>query len=462
MGCLQTLEVYCYDVKDLLYYTGKLKQLTIYLYVYSPNQLEISFKHWIELKMRPPSINAIIHDDSLYISTVKLLDYAAQITAIPSDTNARFRVYGKCNKICLNFSPTFPLLQLQFTPTGQVTTPRVKLSDFGMLGLNNDVAVMADCQYGERIMHMVRYQANDNIVSRLNLINIAEYGNLSFVTYFDLTDCFSLRYVHLEQIAVTCPNIQRLNLMNCGYCLENLQGLRAIASSCRKLQVLNLLGIHDSLVVDHVILWEILSDMKLTYLAVEFSVLRSQPANKEKLICLFKKCLSIRGIHCSFLCGNITIEDAMFLSCFPSLNYFYSSDDVRLPTVIQDVVNNCKGLRGAYFNNFYPLTLSIAHAHSLQQLYIFAPNTDVPDDFMTSISAHGGLAHVVIRVRSLTVEGITSLVKNSLKLITLQLSIIGLTFEDENFIATFWKVPAVGHSMFFPVSFWDNICSYWQ
>jgi len=314
---------------------------------------------------------------------------------------------------------------------------------------------------------MVRYQADDNIVSRLNLINIAECGNLSCVTHFDLTDYFSLYSVHLEQIAITCPNIQGLNLKNCDCCLENLQGLRAIASSCHKLQALNLLGIQDSLVGDHILLWEILSDIKLIYLAVEFSVLRSQPANKEKFIRLFKKCLSIRGINCSFHCDNITIEDIMLLSYFPSLNYFYSSDYVRLPTIIQDVINNCQELKCAYFNNCYPLTLSIAHAHSLQQLYIFAPLTDVPDDFMTSISAHGGLVHVVIRVRSLTVEGVTSLVKNSLKLITLQLSTIGdidtgcITFEDENFIATFRKVPAVGHSMFFPVSFWDNICSNW-
>ena len=29
--------------------------------------------------------------------------------------------------------------------------------------------------------------------------------------------------------------------------------------------------------------------------------------------------------------------------------------------------------------------------NNLQQLYIYSLNTDVPDSFMTSVSAHGGL-----------------------------------------------------------------------
>jgi len=42
---------------------------------------------------------------------------------------------------------------------------------------------------------------------------------------------------------------------------------------------------------------------------------------------------------------------------------------------------------------------------------------------MTSVSAHGGLVHVVMRVRSLTFVGITSLVKNSPKLTSLFLDV---------------------------------------
>ena len=41
---------------------------------------------------------------------------------------------------------------------------------------------------------------------------------------------------------------------------------------------------------------------------------------------------------------------------------------------------------------------------------------------MTSVSAHGGLVHVFMMVRSLTAEGIASLMRNSPKLMTLYLN----------------------------------------
>ena len=47
---------------------------------------------------------------------------------------------------------------------------------------------------------------------------------------------------------------------------------------------------------------------------------------------------------------------------------------------------------------------------------------------MTSVSAHGGLVHVTLRVRSLTVKGLSLLMRNSPKLTTLGLSVFK---EDE-------------------------------
>jgi len=56
----------------------------------------------------------------------------------------------------------------------------------------------------------------------------------------------------------------------------------------------------------------------------------------------------------------------------------------------------------------------------LQQLSIIAgeSNTHIPDIFMETVSAHGGLAHVIIGVDSVSIKGITSLVGNSPKLLT--------------------------------------------
>ena len=215
----------------------------------------------------------------------------------------------------------------------------------------------------------------------------------------------------MEQLAIVCPNdIQGLNLQNCGHCLENLQGLQAVASQCHNLQVLNLLDIHQMhlLIVDvenHFLLREILSNMRLIYLALEFCALKSEPANKERLIKLYQKCWTISGIHCElkFNCGNITDEDITFLSYFPSLNRIYSTDyPGLLPTIVHNVINNCKEIRCASFRQVrLSQPLDSTHNQNLQQLYIDSSDTDVPDDFLTSVSSHGGLVHVSIFERSL-------------------------------------------------------------
>ena len=80
------------------------------------------------------------------------------------------------------------------------------------------------------------------------------------------------------------------------------------------------------------------------------------------------------------------------------------------------VINNGEELRCASFSHLDLFLLNVTHIYNLQRLHICSPHTDVPDDFMTSVSAHGGLVHVVLSVRSLTIEDIKSLLRNSPKL----------------------------------------------
>ena len=365
-------------------------------------------------------------------------------------------MYNKYDRAPLNFSPAFPYFQLKFEVSGQVTTPCVKLSDFGVLGLNYDVAMMTNCQYSGRTMYMVRY---DHVLNKLySFVHIASFDDLSFTTHFNFKNCFSLRSGHLEQLAIACPNLQRLNLQDCFHCLESLQGLQTIASHCHNLQELNLLGILASLVEDHSLLWEILSDMKLTHLAgQDCIVLKSDAVSNERLICLYKKCWTIRGIQCGDCCCED--EDILMLSYFPSLQYCYIKFYYGLSTIVQDVINNCKELTSmCYIGN--PLSLNLTRNYNLQQLYLASPGTDVTDNFMTSVSAHGGLVHVVMKVRSLKFEGITSLVRNSPALITLYLLVSVMDAYVENFNAAlkkmFWnrKLFTAGllrHTKFIPI-----------
>ena len=72
-------------------------------------------------------------------------------------------------------------------------------------------------------------------------------------------------------------------------------------------------------------------------------------------------------------------------------------------------------------SSLYQLINNNNNIYNLQQFCIDSVDIDVPNDFMISVSAHGGLVNVVVKVASLSGKGITFLVKNSPKLITLHL-----------------------------------------
>ena len=156
-----------------------------------------------------------------------------------------------------------------------MSTPCTKLSDFGVLGLDNNIAVVTDCRDGERIKRCVQHQICNNIVGQSSYIHLVSFSSCS-MTHVDLSHCYALHSGDLEQLASTCHNLQRLNLRGCGNCLQSLRGLQAIACTCHKLQGLNLLGIGASKVKDLVLLWEILSVMKLNHLATKFCLLGSK------------------------------------------------------------------------------------------------------------------------------------------------------------------------------------------
>ena len=427
MGCLQALELKVDDESDIEHLfsnTSHLKEITI---ISDCHLKEISecrpplgdlFMHWKEKRFRPPHCN-VVSDDCVCVIEF-LDDYAAQLTTIPTGYTANFRVFN-AYKVPLNFSPSLPVFQLQIEASGKVTIPCVELT----IGDFDDLVDMTECQYGGRIMYGLRLRNN---YCDTNTINIAKPHNLKCVTHFDLSHYYSLKftdYNYLEQLAIACPNLQRLNLQNCYYCLEILQGLKAIANHCHYLLGLNILGLCVPNVEARIQLWEILSDMKLTNLVVNYCVVCSEVTSKERLICLLQKCLTIKGIECgSGLCDyDCEKLDTLMLSHFKSLRYCYLRKyTAHSPTIVQDMVNNCKELKCVRIV-VDDLSLDLVQNYNLQQLCIQSIDTDVPDDFMTSVSAHGGLVHVFLDVWSLTAEGITSLVRNSPKLITLYFNI---------------------------------------
>ena len=147
---------------------------------------------------------------------------------------------------------------------------------------------------------------------------------------------------------------------------------------------------------------------------------------------MFQKRWTIIGIQFG-LCDNFssclrdTSPDSDVFSYFPSLHYCYLEHDkffgYTKHTFVLDVINNCKELKCVTIDVLVVgVPLTSAQNHNLQQLYIRMDNygdpfDDVPDVFMSSVSAHGGLVRVYLVVYSLTTEGITTLVRISPKLI---------------------------------------------
>jgi len=200
MGFLQTLELeveYNTHLIRLLHTTGQLRELTIFCDSFiGTNMVLCLYMVWKESQFKPSCFNVVVPESCSDIEN--LIKYVTQ--HIPAGITANFRVYNRSRKVPLNFSPTFPYFQLRLE-SDQVTTPFVKLSGFGILGLNNVVS-MTDCQYGGQTMYRVK---RDHITST---VGIGNSSSITCVTHFDFTSCSLLRSGHLEQIAITCPNLQ--------------------------------------------------------------------------------------------------------------------------------------------------------------------------------------------------------------------------------------------------------------
>ena len=87
---------------------------------------------------------------------------------------------------------------------------------------------------------------------------------------------------------------------------------------------------------------------------------------------------------------------------------------------LQNVINGCKELK--FLNcacNNGKLLSSIKFCNlSLEEIHIDSRDSDLTDTFVSGISAHGGLVHVVFNINSMTSRGITLLVLNSPNLLT--------------------------------------------
>ena len=182
---------------------------------------------------------------------------------------------------------------------------------------------------------------------------------------------------------------------------------------------------------DQTQLWEILTGMKLTHLAVHLCVLSPTRKDKRKLITLFQTYTKLRELVCTtkfcVTCNNLD-RCLLMLSHFPSLTkcivdicFHHSTTTKQDVLYLQDMLTSCKKLKYVNYSqdNWSEHLFLPIHNDNLEQLHICARHINLPTCFMSTTSAHGGLVHVMLRVKSVTSEGVTALVRNSPKLMTL-------------------------------------------
>ena len=325
-------------------------------------------------------------------------------------------------RVPMDLYPSILLRKFQFGPAAK--PPLIKLSDHGILGLNSDIFYLSDYDHYGKARLSVSPKYDSHLVKDKHLHCIS---NFNFVSNVDFS-YVNIYPDHLEQLAIACPNLERLDLRNARNSLQSLQGLRAIVDTCQNLQGLNLEGIPASSVESYFLLWELLSSIKkLTHLAIDLCMLIHinnkcyNAADKDKLIGMLGNCDSLKAleIKCCEECSDV--NDLLF-SHFPSLVYVRLSH-VGCPTPYKYTITNCHQLRYLYYGEYlfreaHHTLHSSSNCH-LQQLCINSCTINLSAPSVQVLSAHGGLEQVVLFVRSITTSAITTLISNSPNLILL-------------------------------------------
>jgi len=443
MEMLQSLDIsWTIEIHPLLLICGKLKELTIRMEAESciigevssfEKDLDTWMYKWVMNGFQPQTLKVVVGQRIPLSKLVKLWHYLNPRS--PIGHTGCLKLFSSL-QVPMNLFPVLPDFKLQFGQS--CSLPLVKPSKYGLLGLEVLDIIFIDSNHrGEATHKAVMIKLNDYILRSHFTTDIT---GLSFVTQFDASRVHdtSLYSGHLEQLVMVCPNLEHLNLLGNHNCLDRLQGLYAICTYCKNLQGLNIVEIEVE--IDQVLqLWKILVDMKLTYLAIEIkaitlikSIGKQIFKNKDKLksynglfqecICLFQQCVSLKAleIHASY--GSVKgTRNLSVLSYFPSLVHCVVGD---VPDNIEAIINSCLKLK--YFvhtcwTSEFSYRLPVLN-RNLEQLCIKAPSVDhktaIPDIFMQSVSAHGGLVHVVLCAGIFSSGGIITLISNSPELLT--------------------------------------------
>ena len=374
---------------------------------------------WVRNGFIPPNLNFVVLDGSLDVSHFNKylrLAWPGWNLRIPAGHYACLKLY---------ISYTVPLYLFQNAPVHQfqygeaVTCPFVHASIVGIgkwliLTQHNDgnktlykAKMYPQSQYWYDTIHD---QGQDHFLQLRNSID-----NL---TELDLSGC----NLDFTQVIVACPQLRRLNLQ--GNTTLRVEDLQVIATCYCNLQGLNLKEIPITNGKLCMSVWETLSSIRLTHLrSIDYlSPSRMDDVQEKRLVALFKQCRTLQALE---LANPPTISNYKLLSYLPSLEYLRlcaNYNDDQECACVQELLTACDKLRYFYCDSSVLLSSLPVH-NNLQELCILSLSTNLDDNFMYTVSAHGGLVHVAFFVRSVTTNGITTLIRNSPNLLT---SLFGL------------------------------------
>ena len=423
MKSLEVLKVYCCSsCQPYLDLKMALKELTVHTVINSEEDIK-GFQNWMINGFNPPNLNVIVLNRSIYSAMmndsvmIRLREFLLAAwpkwnVQVPTGHTACIRLYSNY-KVPLSLFQNAPVFQLRYGET--VTLPYVWATN---VGVSDKGLLLTDHDDGSKLVHKARLYRKPSYTMQSILRDHGQDNQLQLdngvtdLTELDLSGC----NIDIKPIVGACPQLQRLNLKSIRSL--RLKELRVIATCCCNLQGLNLMKIQT---LDNnfcVNVWKILGSMKLTHLSMDTSLFEIplSDVHKTQLVALFKQCTTLQALELSSSVGSgsQTIANYDLLPHFPSLKYCRLID--QRPTCTEHILTTCKNLR---FFSYFGSQFSLSSAHNnLQQLCISSRYANLDDNFMNTVSAHGGLIHVVFFVGSVTGHGIATLIKNSPNLLT--------------------------------------------
>ena len=444
MGNLQVLDVLSTGTHQQHFtLASNLKELRLRMKCF---RLQQCLEEWVNFNYIPKKLN-ILCSDMFYNMTSSLYAWISMLMTKPLQRISSTGTSAWCSIYFTEYSASIPHVQLQVADSSVIMSS-VKASKYGILGLYGDTLHLTQGSYrGEKVQKALLIKADVDCVDTSII-------SLTSITYFDAS-CFHDRLFaglfpgHLEQLSIACPNLQRLNLSYNSDCLNNLQGLHSLAVNCKSLRGLSLKAIHSHEgKCSRIELWEILCSLRFTQLAIEpctikqcdsshrnaipssvasFEQQGSAIVEHQRLDHLFQRYTSLQLLEVGdieeyYLPCTLSDGELLLLTKFPSITSYRLCN---LPS------NNCNRALKQIFDQKYlrclflckrslgTLSLSMeGQCPGLQHLYINSASTVPTEAFIETLCSHGGLEHVILFFKSLTLRNIENIIERSSNLVT--------------------------------------------